>query len=47
MLLRDHFLEEEEVLARLGEDRNRVTRIFRTLESEGFIEKKGNGYQIN
>jgi A/G-specific adenine glycosylase len=46
MLLRDHFLEEEELPARLGEDRNRVTRILRTLESEGFIEKKGNGYQI-
>jgi A/G-specific adenine glycosylase len=46
ILLREHCLEEGELVVRLAGDRCRITRILRTLESEGFIQRRGNGYLI-
>jgi len=45
-LLKEHYLEEGELCARFPEDRNRVVQILRTLESEGFIQRKGSGYLL-
>ena len=47
ILLKEHFLEEEEFFVRLAEDPYRIKRILVTLESEGFIQCKGNRYQLN
>jgi A/G-specific adenine glycosylase len=44
ILLKEHYLEEGDLCGRLSEDRYRVAGILRTLESEGFIQRKGNGY---
>ncbi len=44
LLLREHVLEEEEFLIRLSEDRSRILRILGTLESEGFIQRRADGY---
>jgi A/G-specific adenine glycosylase len=46
ILLKEHYLEEGELCVRLPEKRYRVARILRTLESEGFIQRKDNGYQL-
>jgi len=44
ILLKEHFMEEGELIIRLAEDHRRITRILRTLESEGFIQRRGDGY---
>ena len=44
IVLKDHFLEEEEIIARVPEDRQRTKRILCTLEEEGFIQRKDNGF---
>jgi len=46
ILLTEHSLEEDELMVRLHEDSYRVARILRTLESEGFIQRKDNRYQL-
>ncbi len=46
ILLTEHSLEEDELLVRLHEDSYRVAGILRTLESEGFIQRKDDGYQL-
>jgi A/G-specific adenine glycosylase len=46
ILLKEHFMEEGELIIRLAQDRYRVTRILRTLESEGFIQRRENGYKL-
>ena len=46
ILLTEHSLEEDELMVRLHEDSYRVAGILRTLESEGFIQRKDNGYQL-
>jgi len=46
ILLTEHSLEEDELMVRLHEDSYRVARILRTLESEGFIQRKEDGYQL-
>ncbi len=47
ILLKEHVLEEEQFFIRLSEDRSRVMRILRALESEGFIQHRENGYMLN
>jgi A/G-specific adenine glycosylase len=47
ILLKEHYLEEGDLCGRLSEDRYRVAGILRTLESEGFIQRKGNGYMLS
>jgi A/G-specific adenine glycosylase len=47
ILLKEHFLEEEEFFVRLAENPYRIKRILVTLKSEGFIQCKGNRYQLN
>ena len=44
IVLKDHFLEEEEIIARVPEDRQRTKRILCDLEEEGFIQRKDNGF---
>jgi A/G-specific adenine glycosylase len=44
ILLKHHFLEEEEIIGRVAEDPNRVRRILGALEADGFIERRGNGF---
>ncbi len=45
-LLKEHSLEEEELVVRLDEERCRITRILRILESEGFIQREGDRYLL-
>jgi A/G-specific adenine glycosylase len=47
ILLEEHFMEEKEFIVRLAEDPYRIKRILVALESEGFIQCKGNRYQLN
>ena len=47
ILLEEHFMEEKEFVVRLAEDPYLIKRILDTLESEGFIQCKGNRYQLN
>jgi len=44
IILKDHFLEEEEIIARVAGDRQRTKRLLVALEKEGFIQRKGNGF---
>jgi A/G-specific adenine glycosylase len=44
IVLKDHFLEEEEIIARVAGDRQRTKRILCALEEEGFIQRKNNGF---
>jgi A/G-specific adenine glycosylase len=44
IILKDQFLEEEEIIDRVAEDPHRVRRILSVLEAEGFIEHSGNGF---
>ena len=44
LLLKQQFLEEEEIIDRVDEDPHRVRRILSVLEAEGFIEHSGNGF---
>jgi len=46
ILLKNQFLEEEEILRCVDEDPIRVRRILATLESEGFIEPRENGFVL-
>ncbi len=46
ILLTEHSLEEDELIVRLHEDSYRVAGILRTLESEGFIQRKEDRYQL-
>jgi A/G-specific adenine glycosylase len=46
ILLKEHFMEDLDFVVRLGEDPGRVKRILVTLESEGFIQRTGDGYQL-
>jgi len=46
ILLTEHSLEEDELMVRLHEDSYRVARILRTLEYEGFIQRKDNRYHL-
>ena len=47
ILLKEHFMEEKEFVVSLSEDPCRIKRILVTLESEGFIQCKGNRYLLN
>jgi A/G-specific adenine glycosylase len=44
IVLNAHFLEEEEIIARVTEDRQRTRRILCALEEEGFIKRQDNGF---
>jgi A/G-specific adenine glycosylase len=46
ILLEEHFMEDLDFDVRLGEDPVRIRRILVTLESEGFIQRTVNGYQL-
>ena len=46
ILLEEHFMDDLDFVVRLGEDPGRVKRILVTLESEGFIQRTGDGYQL-
>ena len=46
ILLEEHFMENRDFVVRLGEDPVRIKRILVTLESEGFIQRTGPGYQL-
>ncbi|MCK9593370.1 MAG: A/G-specific adenine glycosylase, partial [Methanoregula sp.] len=46
ILLKAHFLEEEELFIRLDEDPDRIMSILKNLKEEGFIQRIGNGYQL-
>jgi A/G-specific adenine glycosylase len=46
ILLKNQFLEEEVILKCVEEDPIRVRRILGTLESEGFIEPRDNGFVL-
>ncbi|MCK9593927.1 MAG: A/G-specific adenine glycosylase [Methanoregula sp.] len=46
ILLKAHFLEEEELFIRLDEDPDRIMSILGNLKEEGFIQRIGNGYQL-
>jgi len=39
-------MDDLDFVVRLGEDPGRVKRILVTLESEGFIQRTGDGYQL-
>jgi A/G-specific adenine glycosylase len=44
IVLKEHFLTEEEIIARVAGDRQRARRILCALEEEGFIQRKDNGF---
>ena len=44
ILLKNQFLKEEEILGCVAEDPHRVLRILGALESDGFIERRDNGF---
>ncbi len=46
ILLKNQFLEEEVIIKCVEEDPIRVRRVLGTLESEGFIEPRGNGFVL-
>jgi A/G-specific adenine glycosylase len=46
ILLEEHFMEDMDFAVRLGENPVRIKRILVTLESEGFIQRTGPGYQL-
>lgn len=44
IVLNAHFLNEEEIIDRFPEDRNRARKILSALEQEGFIQRKDTGF---
>jgi A/G-specific adenine glycosylase len=44
LLLKDQYLEEDEVVARFNEDPQRIRKILKTLELEGFIKFQDNKF---
>jgi len=46
ILLKNQFLKEEEILGCVAEDPHRVLRILGALESDGFIERRDNGFVL-
>lgn len=44
IVLKDPFLEEEEIIGRVAEDPHRLRRILGALEADGFIQRKDNGF---
>ncbi|MDD1700070.1 MAG: A/G-specific adenine glycosylase [Methanoregula sp.] len=46
ILLQNQFLKEEEILGCVAEDPHRVLRILGALESDGFIERRDNGFVL-
>jgi A/G-specific adenine glycosylase len=46
IVLKEHFLEEEEVITRFGEDHQRIRKILQSLEGEGFIVRRNNRFML-